>query len=282
MFIRFTRAAGCVLLSAMLIMNVGCGSIAHEIDREVFGDSAVNDFIDRKGEDLDKIKELVCDPGEDACLSSSRYDKLGKLKNLETVTFVGIGNEEDAERFFGELTKLDDLKTVIIKDSRIGSVSKLVDIGGLEELHIILRPFTLDSYKIGDLDKLAGLKNLRVLDLQNVFKNGFPDLRSLDGLEDLTISAYEIKELPYDLIDWSGLRSLSICATGISSIDDRITGDLTDLKKLDISYSNIEDVSFVLELPKLEEFSYRKHSANDVDMKILEDHSNFVESWLVD
>lgn len=145
-----------------------------------------------------------------------------------------------------------------------------------------MRPFTLDSYKIGDLDKLAGLKNLRVLDLQNVFKNGFPDLRSLDGLEDLTISAYEIKELPYDLIDWSGLRSLSICATGISSIDDRITGDLTDLKKLDISYSNIEDVSFVLELPKLEEFSYRKHIANDVDMKILEDHSNFVESWLVD
>ena len=278
MFKMFTRAAGCFMLAAIITLSVGC----HAIDREFLGDSAINDFIDSEGEDLDEITELVCDPGEDRCLSSSRYDKLGKLKNLEKVTLVGIGYEEDAKNFFEELTKLDDLKTVIIKDSRIGSIGKLTEIKGLEELRIILGTYASDSFKPDDLDELNDLDNLRILDLQNVFRDELPDFRGLENLEELTISSYDITELPYDTANWSNLKYLSISATNISSIDDRIISELTDLKELDVSYSKIKDVSFVLELPELEDFSYKMHSHNEVDMEVLKDHNNFDESWLRD
>lgn len=278
MFKMFTRAAGCFMFAVIITLSIGC----HAIDRELLGDSAINDFIDSESKDLDEITELVCDPGEDRCLSSSRYDKLGKLKNLEKITLVGIGFEEDAQNFLEELTKLDDLKTVIIKDSRIGSIDKLTEIKGLEELRIILGTYATDSYKLNDLGELNELKNLRVLDLQNVFRDELPDLRGLDNLEELTISSYDITELPYDTANWSSLKYLSISATKISSIDDRIISELTDLKELDVSYSKISDVSFVLELPELEVFTYKMHSQNEVDMEILKDHNNFDESWLRD
>ena len=176
------KAAVCILLASMSLMLFGCSCITHAVDREVFGPSAVNDFIDQTGEDLDEITELVCDPGDDNSISSGHYDKLGKLKNLESVTFVGIGFEEDVQNFFEELTKLDNLKSVTIKGSRTGSVSKLKDIENLEELHIITGIYSGDRYKISDLDELTKIKNLRVLDLQNVFPDEVPDLRGIDNL----------------------------------------------------------------------------------------------------
>ena len=129
---RTIKAVVCILLASMSLMLFGCSDIVHAVDREISGPSAVNDFIDLTGKDPDEITELVCDPGEDACISSTRYDKLGKLKNLESVTFVGISYETDAQNIFNELTKLDNLKSVTIKGSRVGSISKLKDIKSLE------------------------------------------------------------------------------------------------------------------------------------------------------
>ena len=276
------KAAVCILLASMSLMLFGCSCITHAVDREVFGPSAVNDFIDQTGEDLDEITELVCDPGDDNSISSGHYDKLGKLKNLESVTFVGIGFEEDAQNFFEELTKLDNLKSVTIKGSRIGSVSKLKDIENLEELHIITGIYSGDRYKISDLDELTKIKNLRVLDLQNVFPDEVPDLRGIDNLEELTLSSYDMHEVSYETASWSKLKYLSFRATGISVIDDRIISELNNLETLDISYSSIEDVSFVLELPELKEFSYRKHSVHDVNMDVLKQHPNYDDSWIRD
>ena len=198
------------------------------------------------------------------------------------MTFVGIGYDTDAQNFFDELAKLDNLKSVTIKDSRIGSVSKLKDIESLEELHIINGPYSGPSYKIDDLDEINNFTNLRILDLQNVFQDDIPDLRGLDNLEELTISSYDIHEIPYGTANWSRLKYLSFRATGISGIDDRIIGELGNLETLDISYSSIEDVSFVIDLPALREFDYRKHSAHDVDMDILKQHPNYDESWIED
>ena len=278
---RTVKAAVCILLASMSLMLFGCSNIVHDVDREVFGPRAVNDFIDLTGKDPDEITELVCDPGEDACISSTRYDKLGKLKNLESVTFVGIAYETDAQNIIEELTKLDNLKSVTIKDSRVGSISKLKDIKSLEELHLITGIYSGDSYKISDLDELYEIKNLRVLDLQNVFQD-VPVLRGLDNLEELTLSSYDMHEVPYETANWGRLKYLSFRATGISKIDDRIVSELKCLETLDISYSGIEDVSFVLDLPGLKEFSYRKHSAHEVDMDVLKQHPNYDEAWIID
>ena len=278
---RTVKAAVCILLASISLMLFGCSNIVHDVDREVFGPRAVNDFIDLTGKDLDEITELVCDPGEDACISSTRYDKLGKLKNLESVTFVGIAYETDAQNIIEELAKLDNLKSVTIKDSRVGSISKLKDIKSLEELHLIAGIYSGDRYKISDLDELYEMKNLRVLDLQNVFQD-VPVLRGLDNLEELTLSSYDMHEVPYETANWGRLKYLSFRATSITEIDERIVSELKCLETLDISYSGIEDVSFVLDLPGLKEFSYRKHSAHEVDMDVLKQHPNYNEAWITD
>ena len=278
---RTIKVVVCILLASMSLMLFGCSDIVHAVDREIYGPSAVNDFIDLTGKDLDEITELVCDPGEDACISSTRYDKLGKLKNLESVTFVGIAYETDAQNIIEELAKLDNLKSVTIKDSRVGSISKLKDIKSLEELHLITGIYSDDRYKISDLDELYEIKNLRVLDLQNVFQE-VPVLRGIDNLEELTLSSYDMHEVPYETANWGRLKYLSFRATGISKIDDRIVSELKCLETLDISYSGIEDVSFVLDLPGLKEFSYRKHSVHEVDMDVLKQHPNYDEAWITD
>ena len=278
---RTIKAVVCILLASMSLMLFGCSDIVHAVDREISGPSAVNDFIDLTGKDLYEITELVCDPGEDACISSTRYDKLGKLKNLESVTFVGIAYETDAQNIFDELTKLDNLKSVTIKGSRVGSISKLKDIKSLEELHLITGIYSDDRYKISDLDELYEIKNLRVLDLQNVFQE-VPVLRGLDNLEELTLSSYDMHDVPYETANWGRLKYLSFRASSISNIDDRIVSELNSLETLDISYSGIEDVSFVLDLPELKEFSYRKHSVHEVDMDVLKQHPNYDEAWIID
>ena len=278
---RTIKAVVCILLASMSLMLFGCSDIAHAVDREISGPSAVNDFIDLTGKDLDEITELVCDPGEDACISSTRYDKLGKLKNLESVTFVGIAYETDAQNIFEELTKLDNLKSVTIKGSRVGSISKLKDIKSLEELHLITGIYSDDRYKISDLDELYEIKNLRVLDLQNVFQE-VPVLRGIDNLEELTLSSYDMHDVPYETANWGRLKYLSFRASSISNIDERIVSELKSLETLDISFSGIEDVSFVLDLPGLKEFSYRKHSAHEVDMDVLKQHPNYDEAWIID
>lgn len=278
---RTVKAAVCILLASMSLMLFGCSDIVHAVDREISGPSAVNDFIDLTGKDLDEITELVCDPGEDACISSTRYDKLGKLKNLESVTFVGIAYETDAQNIFNELAKLDNLKSVTIKGSRVGSISKLKDIKSLEELHLITGIYSDDRYKISDLDELYEIKNLRVLDLQNVFQD-VPVLRGIDNLEELTLSSYDMHEVPYETANWGRLKYLSFRATSITEIDERIVSELKSLETLDISYSGIEDVSFVLDLPGLKEFFYRKHSVHEVDMEVLKQHPNYDEAWIID
>ena len=109
-----------------------------------------------------------------------------------------------------------------------------------------------------------------------------PDLSEADNLEELTISSYDIREIPYEYVNWSKLKYLSFRATGIGGIDDRIVRELDNLASLDISYSNIEDVSFVIDLPQLEEFVYHKHSACDANVDILRQHPNYDESWIMD
>lgn len=279
---KTVKAAICILLVSMSLMLFGCSDVMHVVNREIFGPSAVNDFIELKDVKLEEITELVCDPGDDACISGSDYDKLGKLKNLESVTFVGIGFETDAQNFFEELTKLDNLKSVTIKGSRIGSVSKLKEIKGLEELHIITGVYSGSKDKIDDLDELTKISTLRVLDLQNVFPDGMPDLSEVDNLEELTISSYDIHEIPYEYANWSNLKKLSFRATGIREIDDRIIRELDNLESLDVSYTKIEDVSFVIDMPQLKEFMYRKHSTCDANVDILKQHPNYDESWIKD
>ena len=67
-----------------------------------------------------------------------------------------------------------------------------------------------------------------------------------------------------------------------STDDKEIINKLYNLKALDVSYCNITDISFVLNLPKLEEFSYLGHDTHGIDLKCLNEHPNYDEAWMKD
>ena len=246
---------------------------------------SINYFIEQKKQNPNEIIELICDPGSDSSIRSENYDKLSKLTSLESITFIAIASEEDAQNYFSQLVQLPNLKCVRIESSRIGSISKLAEIPKLQELHIIADTYGIPSAKIDDLDILGekgGFTDLKILELRNMQRETMPDMSELKNLEELSISGYDLKKLDYDCFCWSGLTSLDISATGISELDNRIVNELKDLKKLDLSWSDIKDVSFVLDLPQLKEFRYIMHTYNNTNIDVLKKHPNFDESWMCD
>ena len=276
-----------ILVALGIVAAHGCSTPNNSNDNDsfFFKPRSINDFIERQKQKPAEIIELVCDPGADAIIKSKDYDKLSQLTSLESITFKAIGSAEDAQNFFSQLVDLPNLKTVRIEDSRIGSISKLAEIKNLQELHIVLGTYGSPSCRISDLDKLGEkgcFTDLKILELRNMQVETMPDMSELKNLEELSISGYDLKQLDYNCFSWSGLTSLDLSATGISELDSRIVNDLQKLKKLDLSWSSIKDASFVLDLPQLEEFTFRMHTKKGTDLEILKKHPNFNDSWMRD
>ena len=255
----------CILIIFFAIV-IGFGIWFLNSDNETEADlqwkrKTINDCINQTSQNYDEIRELVCDPGSDVALLGHDYDLLSKLTNLETITIVGISDASDAQNFFEELTKLKKLTSVNIVDSPIGSIRKLADIRSLSSLCIRSNPYGGARFKIDDIDLLGtegSFKNLKSLELYDVQIETLPDLSELTELKSLSIS------------------------TNIHSIDKEIINKLYNLKALDVSYCNITDISFVLNLPKLEEFSYLGHDTHGIDLKCLNEHPNYDEAWMKD
>ena len=92
----------------------------------------------------------------------------------------------------------------------------------------------------------GSFKNLKSLELYDVQIETLPDLSELTELKSLSISGADFTKLDDESVNWENIVSLNINSTNIQ---------LYNLKALDVSYCNITDISFVLNLPKLEEFS---------------------------
>ena len=264
----------CILIIFFAIV-IGFGIWFLNSDNETEADlqwkrKTINDCINQTSQNYDEIRELVCDPGSDVALLGHDYDLLSKLTNLETITIVGISDASDAQNFFEELTKLKKLTSVNIVDSPIGSIRKLADIRSLSSLCIRSNPYGGARFKIDDIDLLG---------TEGSFKNLISELTELKSL---SISGADFTKLDDESVNWENIVSLNINSTNIHSIDKEIINKLYNLKALDVSYCNITDISFVLNLPKLEEFSYLGHDTHGIDLKCLNEHPNYDETWMKD
>lgn len=245
----------------------------------------INDCINQTSQNYDEIRELVCDPGDNVALFGHDYDLLSKLTNLETITIIGISDAADAQNFFEELTKLEKLTSVTIVDSPIGSIRKLADIKSLSSLCIKSNPYGVSRFKIDDIELLGttgSFKNLKSLELYDAQIEVLPDLSELTELESLSISGADFSKLDYESVNWENIVYLNISSTSINSIDKKLINNLYNLKTLDVSYCNITDVSFVLNLPELQEFLYLGHSTSGADLECLKEHPNYDEVWMKD
>lgn len=247
----------------------------------VFKPTSINDCIKQTKQDLDEIRELVCNADSvEFSLSGQDYDLLGKLPNLESVTIRVIGSASTAQNFFRELTKLKKLSSVTLFNIPGCSIKRLGDIEGLSSLCI-----EKARYPITDLELLGtygSFKNLKSLKLYRIQLEALPDLSGLRELESLAIHDLFLTRLEPDCVNWENLVSLDVTRTRISSLDGEIVGRLCNLTTLDLSRGRVTDVSFVLDLPKLKSFSYRGHVSHGVDLERLREHPNFNEDWLKD
>lgn len=247
--------------------------------------NSINDCIRKQNKDYADIYELTCDPGDDVALSGNDYELLGKLVNLKKIKFIGIGDETEAQKFFSELSDLKKLNTVEIVDSHVGKIDKLGEIENLKTLSIIGSSGGGDCFSIKDLNLLgtdSRFNKLQSLTLKDIEMKTIPNLSELPNLQELSISGYAINRIDADAVKWENLISLEISGTHVTVLDNSIVCRLNNLQLLDISYSFINDVNFVLDLPKLQNFLYKHHSLQNVDMECLKSHPNYTEKWSID
>ena len=267
-----------ITLGSFVCVLSGCMWLLDEKPRDI------NGMIKSQGKKYEDIYELTCDLGDDASISSKHFELLGKLVNLEKIKFVGIASDDDAQRFFSKLSELKKLHTVeIVDSSHVEKIDKLGDIENLKNLSIIGRRYGgTKSYVIKDLDLLykdSRFRKIESLTLKHVKTDRLPNLTRLTGLKKLSISGDKIKELDEDAVNWEQLETLELYDSDISSIDKSIVSRLTNLQTLDISYSKITDVSFVLDLPKLKNFKCLRHNKRGIDVTCLRKHPNYNKNW---
>lgn len=263
----------------------GCSSENNMSPENQWNKISINACIEQLHMNYEDIHELTCNPSDNVSLLSMDYDLLEKLVNLETIKLVGIGSEDDAQKFFSELTKLKKLKTVEIVDSHIGSIDQLGDIENLVNLSIIGNIGGGVWFGIEDIELLESderFDELQSLSIKFINLDKIPNLKKLKKLDSLAVSGQEITSINENTVNWNQLTSLEISNTSVSSIDSDIVKQLKKLRLLDISYSKFKNVNFVNELPELDSFKYAGYSTYDANVACLKKHPNYKDNWLND
>lgn len=283
----FLKSAKKLILVSLAFILCGCSLIENgDFPNAEQGVSrSINYYIKQQNKDYADIYELNCIPGNDTAILGNDYNLLRELVNLEKIKFVGIPTEEDAQNFFAELSGLKKLTTVEIEDSHVGMIEKLGEIENLKNLSITGSSGGGVWFQIKDLDLLgtdSRFNKLQSLTLKYIEMEEIPNLSEIPNLQNLSVSGYEIKRIDADAVNWENLISLEIRSTSVTAFDDSIVDRLNNLQSLDISYSRINDVSFVLALSNLQNFLYVGHNYLNIDMNCIKEHPNYNETWFND
>jgi len=279
-FIKNINKRLIILISMVCLLCMLCGCNVSDI---LSGPKySINDCIKKQNKNYDEIYELTCTSEEGYALISGDWDLIEKLVNLKKIQLIGIEKEDDAQQIFSELTKLKKLETVEIVDSKIGKISKLGEIENLKTLSIIGNSGGGSWFTVQDLDLLgmdSRFDKIESLTLKHINIKDLPNLSKLPNLQKLSISGKTLERINPDTVRWENLRFLEISGTNVTTIDEIIVERLINLQVLDISYSCITDVNFILNIPSLHSFIYAGHSSKNVDMECIKAHPNYTNEW---
>ena len=178
----------------------------------------------------------------------------------------------DLEKAAQILASCPKLETVQLSGLSVGkgcqNLSLLTKIKGLELRHILVEGNPFDAVK--------SLSNLEKLDIWgSEFKiSQMPDIfGNLQKLKAFSFAGNMVLDIPSSIFALSGLTSLEIGSTGISSLDEKI-GELKNLEKLHI-YDNILETlpNSVFTLPRLallniEENNFKQNEIAAIKEKI--------------
>ena len=241
---------------------------------------SINDCIKNQNKNYHEIYELTCSSEDGYALSNSDWDLLEKLVNLKKIQLIGIGTRDTAQQIFSELAKLKKIETVEIVDSKIGEIDKLGEIENLKSLSIIGNSGGGSWFTVNDLDLLGTderFDKIQSLSLKFINIEDIPNLSRLSNLQNLSISGKSLHRINPDSVKWENLKTFEISMNNVTTIDEGIVMRLINLESLDISYSNITDLHFVLNLPNLHSLKYA--GRNNVDMECIKAHPNYTNEW---
>ncbi len=168
---------------------------------------------------------------------------LGKCTNLKHMELLS-GNKKVNMSFLSGLKNLKELKLGFLGQ---GDLAPLSNLGSLEKLELEEAIVYGDNYHIIDLKPLKLLTNLKELKFDSNPIADLTPLKDLLQLKSLNVHSYELKDIS-PLNSLKQLEHLSITGdfTNISGLSE-----LTNLKTLSISASNLKNISGVGKMNKL-------------------------------
>jgi len=213
-----------------------------------------------------RVLRLDGTPISDAALATTPGGKLAELYVSRTVVgdqglaildsvphlaALGLGHTQIGDATFDRIAKLGELHTLVLSDVHAPpkTFTKLASLHVLERLY-------LDQTRAGDVT-LAVLvpahETLRVLHLEasEVSEDGLAALRAFTELDELTIGDTRMRAGIADLSAWPRLRTLSLVGLELS---DKAVPQLAarrSLVTLDLSATEVHDVSPLVALPHL-------------------------------
>jgi internalin A len=144
----------------------------------------------------------------------------------------------------GGLEQCTSLKELGLSDNRLGGISPLATLTGLEQLDLSC------NHDISDLSPLANLTRLKSLHLQNNWIITISPLRNLTSLRLLSLWGNEITDISA-LADLAGLTQLYLASNEIRDVSP--LANLSSLTYLDLRDNQIDDIFPLLDNEGLSE-----------------------------
>lgn len=230
-----------------------------------------------------RFLELMDDPGKDAALLAklthlrtlflfddlSDYSFLQQTKYLQRVEYQSWTSQKSGLIAAVERTPLPYMDNFqIYTPVRIGSIDKLVS-------HIPnVRTLTLESGDIGSLQPLVPLH--RQLKRLTVNGENVTDISALDRfhLQELRLESAKMKDVSAHIAKQKRLNVLRISYSGINDLS--FVSSLPGLMSLDISGNRISDLSPLADLPNLAELYAVQNRIKDISVLKQLKHLNTV------
>lgn len=173
-------------------------------------------------------------------LSNNNIGDLNGIQNLSQLKYLNLTRNSITDVY--HISNLINLTHLFISENPIEDVSVLKNLKNLEELALT----TQNKY---EYEFLANMNKLKKVDLGNYSKNKAyigGDGRDLSALSKLT-----------------SLEYLSLAGCGIKKIE--ALGNLSNLKKLDLSYNNVigEELEIINKISNLEILNLENNSINE-------------------
>lgn len=174
-------------------------------------------------------------------IPSCQITDLGPLTNLGTLEELQL--QWAPIKDIRPLKNLTNLKKLILQETPVSDLSPLSTAVALRELNISRSSAT----------DLSSLKNMKALEELNAASTGVHDLEPLSrlhSLKELTLSSTKVRDFK-PLSGLSGLVELTADSVPAVGLD---LADMPSLKRIDITDSQVSDISCMSNLPELEVF----------------------------